>query len=298
MKVVTIVLAGDDKQPSSFDLALIEGCEPLALAEAVKRRLPVGCDDFYLTQQSDPASLVFPLTASLPDGLKLYLHVNDTTTKTTTAMAQPTQQRASVAAAAAAAASNVEIIDYKENGEREAKVEEELEKNGNNYDKVPTKEDVKEEECPPGNKPSFNRFGLYAKRYNPFGKALHSSKVDKAFKDLHFFNQLGTDLANERTLLAWIRTLLSCVRTVFSYEKQVLSSGLTTLMAATMMTATLLLLSGLNAGYRYVTTRRLLMTEEKPKTYNRFSLMPFILLAVSIAFLTSIETYLGHWDSE
>ena len=31
------------------------------------------------------------------------------------------------------------------------------------------------------------------------------------------FNRLSTDLANERTLLAWIRTSLAAIRTLFTY---------------------------------------------------------------------------------
>lgn len=46
---------------------------------------------------------------------------------------------------------------------------------------------------------------------------LHSEQ-DKLVSIYHF-NRLGTDLANERTMLAWIRTMLAAVRTVFSYLK-------------------------------------------------------------------------------
>jgi hypothetical protein len=47
---------------------------------------------------------------------------------------------------------------------------------------------------------------------------LHKSQHD-TFTSIYHFNRLGTDLANERTMLAWIRTMLAAVRTVFAYLK-------------------------------------------------------------------------------
>ena len=84
---------------------------------------------------------------------------------------------------------------------------------------------------------------------------------------------------------------------IFAYEKLDLShDGMGPLVAATMMTATLLLLAGINAGYRYFQVRKMLYRKDKPETYSRSSLMPFILLAMATAMLTSIETYRGSWE--
>ena len=113
---------------------------------------------------------------------------------------------------------------------------------------------------------------------------------------LYYFNQLGTDLANERTLLAWIRTLLACIRTVFAYLKLEDSVNSPSLTAATMLIATLLLLTGLNAGYRYWQIQHILGMKEKPASYGRITLMPYVVFAVAIAIFNSVETYSGKWE--
>ena len=114
----------------------------------------------------------------------------------------------------------------------------------------------------------------------------------KSWENVLYLNQLGTDLANERTMLAWIRTMLAAVRTAFSYMRYtaVQSSSLT---AALMLIATLVLLSGLNAAGRYYQVRHIL--EKRPKTFGRVTLMPYILLAAAAAILNSVGVYSGKW---
>jgi hypothetical protein len=67
------------------------------------------------------------------------------------------------------------------------------------------------------------------------------------------------------------------------------------LVAATIMTATVVLLAGLNGAYRYLRIRYILSLPNVPSSYGRLTLIPFILLVVGVAVLTSVETYSDSW---
>lgn len=62
-----------------------------------------------------------------------------------------------------------------------------------------------------------------------------------------------------------------------------------------MMTATIVLLAGLNGAYRYWRIRYLLSLPNVPSSYGRLTLLPFILLVVGVAILSSVETYTESW---
>ena len=64
--------APSDFEP--FDLALYDGAEVQALTNSVAARVRVPPDAFYLTASTDRYGTVVPLTAALPDGMRLVLH--------------------------------------------------------------------------------------------------------------------------------------------------------------------------------------------------------------------------------
>lgn len=136
-----------------------------------------------------------------------------------------------------------------------------------------------------------------------FSSIFQSGNQHDMLKTELLYNRIGSDLANERTMLAWVRTMLACARTVFSYgnllepnsDPEAGGTRPMTVPTVTMMMATLLLFAGLNTGYRYWHMRGVLREAKAPGTYGRHSLLPFILLAVTVALITSIETYAGHW---
>jgi len=62
-----------------------------------------------------------------------------------------------------------------------------------------------------------------------------------------------------------------------------------------MMAATLVLLAGLNGAYRYWRIRYILSLPNPPSSYGRLTLIPFMLLVVAVAVLSSVETYSESW---
>jgi len=286
MKKVTIIDTLQDKasspnnNPHRFQLALVEGSEPSALSNAVSCRTGYEVGSFYVTLDANRLGTVVPLTSFLEDGMELYLHFIDKENEKTTKYG---------------------TVNYKETTSDEEQQSSCLRRKSNDSGNEQLEEDQPK---PPKSLTGsiqrlsekllmVNHKAAHRPIHNPFW-SMKDHKM-KAFGDIYYVNQLGTDLANERTLLAWIRTMLACIRTLFAYEKQYMSNQNTTLFAANMMISTLLLLTGFNAAYRYYKIRWLLQTKEKPKTYNAFSLMPFILLALATSLLTSIETFNGTW---
>jgi uncharacterized membrane protein YidH (DUF202 family) len=136
--------------------------------------------------------------------------------------------------------------------------------------------------------------------YNPFLPlyATGNEQVRKYSSDMYYFNQLGSDLANERTFLAWIRTMLACIRTIFAFEKlQVEDARDTSLVVAVMLMGIMLLWTGISGGHRYYRTRNILLSasDNKPKTYNMLSLFPFVAMGFVTALLTSVATFTNKW---
>lgn len=121
----------------------------------------------------------------------------------------------------------------------------------------------------------------------------HHRTEQDTLDGIYHSNKMGTDLSNERIMLAWIRTMLAAVRTVFSFLKYEYTPA--SLVAATMMAATIVLLAGVNGAYRYWRIRYILSLPKVPSTYGRLTLLPFILLVVGVAILCSVETYSESW---
>ena len=126
------------------------------------------------------------------------------------------------------------------------------------------------------------------------------NRGEKAIGQILAYNMLGTDLANERTLLAWVRTILATIRTIFAYQKLFPGDGIPrtedpTLFAASLMIATLLLMMSVYASHRYYSVLNMLRSEDKQETYEKWTLWPMIGVAVSLSFLTGIATYADTW---
>merc|ERR1712217_178750 len=89
-------------------------------------------------------------------------------------------------------------------------------------------------------------------------------------------SRMATDLANERTLLAWLRTILAIVRTAFAYLsikdhgiwKSVELSARAGLFAA-------VLGGGVTGWLRYNVIKELTFKREIPKRFGRFSIKFF-----------------------
>jgi uncharacterized membrane protein YidH (DUF202 family) len=163
----------------------------------------------------------------------------------------------------------------------------------------------------PKARPVLSRFQDYFRTniISPFGSAIsgvgnnsnnnNNNSGKKAIGQILAYNMLGTDLANERTLLAWTRTMLAIVRTAFAYQKlfptDIPRIDEPSLLAASIIIATLMIMSGLYSAQRYYSVRSMLTSENKPDSYNKMMLWPFISLCVILSILTGIVTLTDGW---
>lgn len=172
----------------TFDVLLFPETEPAALALAVSARTGVeSATGFFLTAKSDPKSAVVPLSCSLADGASLVLH-----------RIRPRQQRQQQPPQPAA----VSHSDVRESAalatstSTSSALSEPLLSRAASINGPPA--------AAPGGTPPPLRRGT-------------TNMVSNQLEGLERLSRLTTDLANERTLLAWMRTCLAAIRTLFSY---------------------------------------------------------------------------------
>ncbi|CAB9524312.1 expressed unknown protein [Seminavis robusta] len=308
METVTIVIndpsiatSSNNGEEDSFKLALVDGTEASALSQAVASRTCYEEGSFYLTAGPNPSDTVVPLTAKLPKGLKLYLHVNQKNRR------KPKQQEVTFVdgeVEVEVSKNDTPVPEANDANQTSAyaPIPKKDEEAGNSKDEPAQNQDEDPSEIDPQiRKGLISRFiaVMNMELYNPFKDLIgpSSSKQTQVLGSMFYFSQLSSDLANERTFLAWIRTMLAAVRTIFSYEK--VQSDVTardkSLVVAIMMTATMLLMAGFMGGQRYYSTRYLLLSRERKDTYNMISLSPFVLLGFAIAVVTSVATYASKW---
>ena len=90
-------------------------------------------------------------------------------------------------------------------------------------------------------------------------------------------SRLATDLANERTLLAWIRTVLAVVRTAFATSAWMPGVGLVWVVVHRLsvgLVLLLLLLSTLVGVYRYYKVASIIKRTDIPTYFGRLPMWP------------------------
>lgn len=222
LKSLSITIAASNV---TFSIALVEGVEPAALQQAVAARTCCSPNRFFLTLAS-PDGVVVPLSSALPDGLELTLHYVKSGSavssrkgrqKNMYQMAESSgdeelgaQPRGGCGHDSSPPHVNVERDEQSDHVARVSHIELE-----------PSLENEESKFHLPGYL-SVSCGALSCQSCDSTDRA--NERVELLRDDnktmltaLDRFSRLTTDLANERTLLAWFRTSLASMRTAFSF---------------------------------------------------------------------------------
>mmetsp|Transcript_22841 Transcript_22841/g.63851 ORF Transcript_22841/g.63851 Transcript_22841/m.63851 type:complete len:324 (-) Transcript_22841:174-1145(-) len=309
-KTLNVHVAGSD---SKFDVALYEGASADSLVQAVAARAGVAADAMFFTVTPDPAGTVVPLSSALPDGLTLTLHfanAGDASTPKPTAptAGSPMEPRPGMrrVTSRSRGVRNPEIelnAPLLSGGEAPAKKAEStsFSVSGSRCDLSDNEGTTPEagqtfpaNDATEGNTYDNARASPFARlsRRPTLSVLMGQQEATAQLVDhVERFSRLSTDLANERTLLAWIRTCLAALRTVFAFYAM---EGIGefwnwSVTGSQIMMAVLVVVLAVTGECRYKSIRQALMVKDPPTTFGRVSLR----YTYSIVVLSSIVTCAG-----
>lgn len=111
------------------------------------------------------------------------------------------------------------------------------------------------------------------------------------------FQRLSTDLANERTLLAWGRTAFAAIRTCFAYLglEGVNKFGKDSLNTTIIGFALLGVIIFIIGAQRYMAIKMVVAMEKPPEHFNRLSNYPYLFISTAFLILTVITVAGDDW---
>merc|ERR1719221_2065115 len=118
-----------------------------------------------------------------------------------------------------------------------------------------------------------------------------------AAESIDRFGRLSTDLANERTLLAWLRTAMAAIRTAFSFMD--LSAGdhgffwMSSVVMSRVAMITAILVATLTGIRRYSCVKQVTYMLYPPQNFGRLSIFWFNFLIVACFAVILPGMYLG-----
>lgn len=113
-------------------------------------------------------------------------------------------------------------------------------------------------------------------------------RTSEVLEGMERLNRLSTDLANERTLLAWIRTCLASMRTALALLAANEHAGSVPFYATQAGVTAFLLLASVTGGWRYHKIKAAVSTKVPPASFGRTSLRPINVLVAACAVTSAV----------
>mmetsp|Transcript_42514 Transcript_42514/g.92388 ORF Transcript_42514/g.92388 Transcript_42514/m.92388 type:complete len:292 (-) Transcript_42514:11-886(-) len=270
-------LAGDDRD---FQVLLYDGCCSDALQKAVAARVAALPETVYCTLTPEADGPVLPLSAALAAQLSesqvLTVHISRPMVPPVEAAPFAANSRQSEAAAAMEVQSNASSTQLE------------------NVAMSPTNPMHKV------NSTGLLQSGSYVSylRMNRVRWENFTQQTDQLVTAMERFNRLATDLANERTLLAWLRTAMAGIRTIFVFYAMdgVNKFWETSITASEVLMAILVLVLLYTGQARYYAIKELILRKDPPPTFGRISLRYTYLVLALATFTTVMGVCLRRWQ--
>jgi len=307
-------------------LLLYDKTEHASLVHALTSRFQLGQLPFYLTHCGDDD--VVPLSSELPPGLTLFLHVDETALRERsklTAQEVSCEMMLSSSTVEPVLSTRSFLDREDEHGSTKGIAMRSIPNPEGVFEKTPTFEGctpLLQERCSPGNLPASASVPHVGPRSSPtlatskaevvpiepqssnasineFNMSTLSNAADdmnNVVQTIDRMSRISSELANERTLLAWIRTGLAAIRTVFAF----LSVAAETegwkyvFLFAEMAMMTVVLLGSMSGTIRYFRVRKALRMQ-CPQEFGRHSIMWFNSMVVISSVAIAAGIYSQNW---
>mmetsp|Transcript_109727 Transcript_109727/g.310416 ORF Transcript_109727/g.310416 Transcript_109727/m.310416 type:complete len:275 (-) Transcript_109727:68-892(-) len=227
-------------------LVVIDKMEPGALAQALVGRFRLGAAPFYLT--SEDGAHVVPLSSALPDGLTLVLHRSSEPALSVLCLDAAGRSQASEAPDVAGDPDNLPP---------------------NLAWQVGTLEE-----------PLL--LGERVRSRTASHDSTCSREIETLVQKFDRMSRLTTELANERTLLAWIRTGLAACRSELALFGAAVIEAMCRgpLYLLHMVMLIIVVVASLEGTLRYNRIKKILRMPEPPEEFGRFSLRWFNVVTI------------------
>lgn len=284
-----------------FKLTVYDGCEALALSNACAARAGVGPHEFYLTLTGSPSGAVVPLSASLPSGMGLYLH--QVRAEQPESSPQPPESAPAPAARAGmlrvreASAPRVRIAAPESSANRLQTPLLLASTSSSTHTSAPQASLLLTAGVIDAAAPSRQPDASSLPDAPPPMRRQLTMGTASTLEGLERLNRLTTDLANERTLLAWMRTSLAAARTLFAYYGLHAASDawLPVLISCEMGMATIVVAAAAFGGWRYLKIKEIVTLKIPPAEFGRRSLRPFMAFVILIVATTALGAFCQAW---
>lgn len=297
----------------SCTLLLFDKTEPASLVHAVTSRFRLGQLPFHLTRCGDDA--VVPLSSELPAGLTLSLHVDGgrlgKSDLTSSEVSRETKVPDDMVLSFDPVLKTKSFLEHEDaHGSTKEVALRSIPSLGSGdalrstgcipllQDRGPAGDSRLSSPGAARSSESLHDDLYHCHRHHDSTVSEAADAMNDVVKTVDRMSRLSSELANERTLLAWVRTGLAAMRTVFSFfGVAALSAGwLDSVIFAQGAMMTVVLVGSATGTLRYHRVRKALKMADPPEDFGRNSIMWFNSIVIITSVAVAAGIYTQQWD--